>query len=150
MRKYYYLARNSLTTLQRNLKRTLLTLLGIVVGTAVLVLVLSLGNGLESLIMNRLGSFSPNTLFIEVQTPPSSKAGAFAAFDIKTMTERDRDDILDIDGIDYVSGWRSGSAQIKLGRENKNITLLAVNTDFPKLQNVPIQLGRFFNATEDN
>ena len=150
MRKYYYLARNSLTTLQRNLKRTLLTLLGIVVGTAVLVLVLSLGNGLESLIMNRLGSFSPNTLFIEVQTPPSSKAGAFAAFDIKTMTERDRDDILAIDGISYVSGWRSGSAQIQLGRENKNITLLAVNTDFPKLQNVPIQLGRFFNTTEDN
>jgi len=135
--------------LQRNLKRTLLTLLGIVVGTAVLVLVLSLGQGLEGLIMNRLGSFSPNTIFIEVQTPPSSKADIRSSLNIKTMTEKDRDDLLSLEGISYASGWRSGAAKIKYNRENENITLLAVNKDFPNLQNVPIGLGRFFNSVED-
>ncbi|NCP67825.1 ABC transporter permease [bacterium] len=149
MRKYYYLARSSILMLQRNLKRTLLTLLGIVVGTAVLVLVLSLGQGLEGLIMNRLGSFSPNTIFIEVQTPPSSKADIRSSLNIKTMTEKDRDDLLSLEGISYASGWRSGAAKIKYNRENENITLLAVNKDFPNLQNVPIGLGRFFNSVED-
>jgi len=149
MRTHFNIARNSLQTLRKNRKRTMLSLLGIVVGTGVLVLVLSLGKGLEGLIMSQLGSFSPNTIMVEVQTPSSSKAGVMSAYNIKTLNETDMDDILKIEGITHISGWYTGSSNVKFGRENKNITALAVNTDFPFTQNLPIAVGRFFNKTED-
>lgn len=149
MRTYFFLIQNSFKTLSKNKKRTFLTLLGIVVGNGVLVLVLSLGQGLESFIMGQLGAFTPNTIMVEVQTPPSSRAGILGAYDIKTLNEKDKNDLEQIEGIEYASGWFMGTGKMQFEREEKNISLLGVNTHFPMTQNIPIEAGRFFNQTED-
>lgn len=149
MRKILQLTSQSLNSLRKNKKQSMLTLLGIVVGTGVLVLVLSLGQGLEQFIMRQLGSFNPNSIFVEVQTPPSSRAGAFAALNITTLSEEDRDDLAEIDGITHASGWYTSQNVFAYGNENKTATILGVNKDFPVVQFLPVATGRFFNQQED-
>ena len=62
--------------LRASASRTLLTVLGIVIGIAVVIMVLSAGAGFKSYINSQISQFGTNFLTIETQIPASTKARA--------------------------------------------------------------------------
>src|SRR5947207_13581530 len=69
----------ALKALRGNRGRTVLTMLGIVIGIGTVVLVLSAGAGFRSLIDSELATLGTNTLFIQTRVPPTTKNRAAAA-----------------------------------------------------------------------
>jgi ABC-type antimicrobial peptide transport system permease subunit len=62
--------RQSSKALRSNPARTALTTLGIVIGIATVILVLSAGAGFRSLINSQVAALGTNTLFVETREPP--------------------------------------------------------------------------------
>src|SRR5438552_18434205 len=65
--------RQSIKSLSANTARTVLTTLGIVIGIATVILVLSAGAGFRSLINSQVAALGSNTLFIQMRVPPTTK-----------------------------------------------------------------------------
>jgi len=136
--------------LTRNVKRTLLTVLGVVVGTGTLVLVLSLGEGLEQVIYQQLGMLSPNAMWVEVRVPKSTRSGSpIDAVNIKTMNDKDQEAIEKLPNVDATYGWYTGQGKIKAGKQNQTSLILAVGDKYNYIQGTNMRSGRFFTAKED-
>ena len=65
--------RQSIKALRANPGRTALTTLGIIIGIATVILVLSAGQGFRSLIDNQVDTLGTNTLFLQTRVPPTTK-----------------------------------------------------------------------------
>jgi putative ABC transport system permease protein len=75
----------AVTALRAHLSRSLLTILGIVIGVAAIILVMALGTGAKSLILNQIGSLGANTAVIQPGSSDDFTATLFA----DTITNRD-------------------------------------------------------------
>src|SRR5258708_2118499 len=64
----------SIKALNSNKGRTILTMLGIVIGISTVILVLSAGAGFRSLINDQVATLGSNTLFIKTKIPPTTKS----------------------------------------------------------------------------
>src|SRR3989344_4814508 len=94
--------KQSIKALSANPGRTILTMLGIIIGIGTVILVLSAGAGFRSLINSQVDALGSNTLFIEVRVPPTTKnraattsgpAEAFSGVVISSFKQRDLDGI---------------------------------------------------------
>ncbi len=65
--------------LTSNPVRTVLTTLGVVIGVAVVVIVLSAGEGFRSLINDQIDQFGSNAIYIETRVPPTTRSRARGA-----------------------------------------------------------------------
>lgn len=96
MFEYFFLA---LSNLKRRGLRSALTLLGIIVGIAAVVSLISLGQGLEQAITGQFSSLSADRLLIQNAGDGFGPPGAFA---IKKLTEHDKKLVESVAGIDRV------------------------------------------------
>src|SRR5271170_1984423 len=81
-----HLFKTSLTGLRTNRSRSLLTILGIVIGITAIMLVVSLGAGAQNLILGEVQGLGTNTIAIipgQVSTSPSQSAGALYSDSLK-------------------------------------------------------------------
>jgi putative ABC transport system permease protein len=68
---YRHLFKTSLTGLTTNRSRSALTILGIVIGITAIMLVISLGNGAQNLILGQVQGLGTNTIAIIAGREPS-------------------------------------------------------------------------------
>ena len=83
---YRHLLKTSLTGLSTNRSRSLLTILGIVIGITAIMLVMSLGAGAQNLILGEVQGLGTNTIAIipgQVSTNPSSNASSLYSDSLK-------------------------------------------------------------------
>src|SRR6266404_2325004 len=91
----------SIKALRSNPARTALTTLGIVIGIATVILVLSAGEGFRGIVNNQIATLGTNTLVIATRVPPTTKNRAAAnngpSFDaivaITSLKMKDLDDV---------------------------------------------------------
>src|SRR6185436_7583931 len=92
--------KQSIRALRANVGRTILTMLGIVIGISTVILVLSAGAGFRSLISAQVEVYGTNTVFVQTRVPPTTKnraasadanqfASAFSGIQITTLKKRD-------------------------------------------------------------
>ena len=65
--------KQSLIALKTNRLRTVFSVIGIIIGVAAVVIILSLGQGLKGLINNQVETFGPNLLDIAIKIPGASQ-----------------------------------------------------------------------------
>ena len=83
---FRHLIKTSLTGLSTNRSRSVLTILGIVIGITAIMLVVSLGAGAQNLILGEVQGLGTNTIAIipgQVSTSPSQSAGALYSDSLK-------------------------------------------------------------------
>src|SRR6185295_11841975 len=93
--------KQSTKALSANPARTILTTLGIVIGIATVILVLSAGAGFRSLINSEVNALGTNTLFVQTRVPPTTKnrasvdnsGDAFSGVVISSLKQSDLDQI---------------------------------------------------------
>src|SRR3989344_1322422 len=96
--------KQSIKALSANKGRTILTMLGIIIGIGTVIMVLSAGAGFRSLIDAQVATLGSNTLFIQTRVPPTTKnraaggsqggpADVFTGVTISSFKQRDLDDI---------------------------------------------------------
>lgn len=148
----------SIVSLKGNKIRTFLTTLGIIIGTAIVIIVLSVGSGIKALVLEQLSSISSETLWIEIQVPSdlegqaknTNTANSLASgVEIKTMTLDDVDDIRKMDNVQNAYGMIMNQKKLSFDSTDKNTMFWAVEGDYPRIESIDIAEGRFFTIQED-
>lgn len=151
----------SFKALSANKARTLLTMLGIVIGIATVVLVLSAGAGFRSLIDSQVATLGTNTLFIQTKVPPttknrasgSSQGGQGAAFTgviISSFKQRDLDDIKKLGNVTGAYGIVTGQAPASYRQNKKTVIYYGSGAERFQIDKTKLSSGRFYTQAEDN
>ena len=131
-----------------NKMRSLLTMLGIIIGVGAVIVMVALGTGVKESITNSIASLGSNMLIV---SPGSSNRGGVrgAAGSTITLKYDDAQAIKNkISGIDYVSPSVSSNYQIVNGNQNWNSSVQGVTPEFMAIRSLSVDSGAFIS--QDN
>lgn len=140
----------ALTSLYANKMRTLLTMLGIIIGVGAVIALVSVGMGVRSNVTSSIASLGSNMLIV---SPGSSNRGGVrgAAGSMQTLKYDDAKAIGEkIKNIDYVSPTVSASYQVVYGNNNWNTSVQGVTPEFMAIRSLSIGYGSFISANDLN
>jgi putative ABC transport system permease protein len=134
---------------QRKL-RSALTVLGIVIGIAAIIALVSIGEGTNAAVSSALGSLGANTIFV-------ASGGGGGGFGLSSATEslqkKDLTAIQSVRGIDIAVGIFVKSSSATFKDQTKSLSLFGVDTKeaqnfFVDIGVVELDQGRFFKSGE--
>ncbi len=153
--------KQSIKALTANPVRTVLTTLGIVIGIATVILVLSAGAGFRSLIDSELSSWGTDTLFIETRVPPTTKnlannnaasvdfSRATSTVQITSFKVSNLDEIKKLGNVSGAYGIATGLAVASYRNNAKNVIYYAAGAEMFSIDKHTLKKGRFFTQAED-
>ncbi len=130
-------------SLRVNIFRTVLTLLGIIIGVAAVVAMLAVGEGSRQKVLDRISSFGTNLMLIR-----PGAAGIRNAGDIATLVPDDAAAIKALPNIEAALPERTGRATVRFGNIDYQTSMQGTGNDFPSARDWPISEGQFFNADD--
>jgi len=142
--KFKDIANETYSSLSANKVRSGLTMLGIVIGIASVIAMVSIGNGAKASIQSSIEGLGSNLLTIipGVVQPGrgivSSGRGAS-----QTLKNEDADIIKNIDGVLYISPEVSSRFQVVANGNNTNTTITGATPDYMSVHNLTIANGNF-------
>jgi putative ABC transport system permease protein len=139
---------SALLVLRRNPMRAGLTMLGIVIGIAAVVSMVSLGQGAGASVQAEIASLGTNVLII---VPGATTVGGVRGGlgTISTLTVDDADDIeKKVSGVSTV--LYATRSVLQAIRENKNWSTIVLGTtpEFSEIRNWPVAQGNFFTSSD--
>ena len=138
----------ALKSIVKNKMRTLLTMLGIIIGVGAVIVMVAIGECAQSQIAAQIQNLGTNMLVI---TPGSSNAGGVSqgSGSFNRLKDTDADKIMAesayVAGVSPVIFTRT---QIVGGTGNWRSTIHGVSIDYPVIRNWEMTSGRFFDASE--
>lgn len=138
-----------------NKRRAFLTMLGVIIGVGSVVLLTSIGTGLQSYVADSFASLGSNTLYVVPGNPFSN--GGFSSQDAviertkPTLKIEDLSKILrsNRDSITRGIAASTGTAQAKYAQVIKKVTLYGTSVGYDLVQNTKVTKGRWYDAADD-
>lgn len=124
--------------------RTLLTMLGIIIGVAAVVTVVALGKGAQAQVESQINELGASTLEIF----PGADFGDPRSAEIETLVVADADHLAALSYVDSVSPSLSGSVAALQGSRRANTQVMGVGADLPRVRGLRLKAGRFFTDAE--
>jgi len=149
----YNALKQALKSLMANKGRTVLTTLGIMIGIATVILVLSAGAGFRNLINSQLATFGTNTLYVQTKVPSTSKslaASEGSGVVITTLNQRDLDSIKRLPNVVNDYGIVMGQAVASYRNNQKTAVYLGTSAARFAIDQSTLKSGRFYTAAEDS
>lgn len=140
----------ALTSLYANKMRSLLTMLGIIIGVGAVIALVSVGMGVRSNVTSSIASLGSNMLIV---SPGSSNRGGTrgGAGSMQTLKYDDATAIKEkIKNIDYVSPSVSSSYQVVYGNNNWKTSVQGVTPEFMAIRSLSISNGSFISLNDMN
>jgi putative ABC transport system permease protein len=143
---------NSYHLLGRNKVRSFLTMLGIIIGVMAVIIVMSVGAGAQSLIINQVKSVGSNLIGVlpgaaEEDGPPASALGIV----VTTLKYEDGKAILrdGCDCLETLAMYVSGNDTISVADETVNTTFTGTTASYLDVEDTSVAAGRFFTEDEE-
>lgn len=143
---------NAWQMIVRNKVRSFLTMLGIIIGITAVIIVLSVGESVQGLILSEVKSMGSNLIGVlpghaEENGPPSSVFGVV----ITTLKYEDGEAIIkdNYPHIEAVAMYVSGSDIISLNDKKVSATFYGTTASYLDVQSSSMQSGRFFTKEEE-
>jgi putative ABC transport system permease protein len=131
-------AKSAWRSLTSNRLRTLLTMLGMIIGTGAVVAVLGIGEGARSSVEGRIRSMGSNLLTVR---PGSARTGNVRSGQVKTLTRKDAEALATLDGVAAVAPESSGSAQLRYLEKNLNASVVGVTAPYFEVKALTVGNG---------
>lgn len=137
----------ALTALWRNKTRAMLTTLGVIIGVASVIAMVSIGAGAQQRIADQLASMGTNTLVVR---PGSVTHGGVrtGAGTTTSLTRADAEAIKQLPGVIAVAPTVRSSVQLRYRGTNWGSAVEGVTPDYISVRSWPVAEGEFF--TEQN
>jgi putative ABC transport system permease protein len=139
--------RIALKALNRNKMRTILTMLGMIIGVGAVITMVALGTGARTTIEERVKSAGTNMIMVN--------AGNFSSGGVRmgqgnstTMTPEDAAMIKAIPGVQYAAAGANSRSQVIAGNQNWSTNVQGTDVDLPLIRNWPTKYGSFFTAAD--
>ncbi|OGO30420.1 MAG: hypothetical protein A2Z16_00095 [Chloroflexi bacterium RBG_16_54_18] len=134
--------------LYKNKMRSLLTMLGVIIGVAAVIVMISISAGTEKTIEEQITSLGSNLIFVSQSFsqggfggPPEQQAGGLVYDDAFAIAE--------LEGVAGVMVDQRTSASVKFGTVTVDeVTLIGTTADFPSVRDMEIVSGRYFTQQE--
>ncbi len=137
----------ALNAMRVNRLRTVLTMLGLIIGVAAVIAMLAVGNGARNAVNNVIASMGSNLLIV-LSGPQSSGGVRFATGSAPTLTLGDADAIRTLPGVVSVAPGSGGPAQIVYGPNNWSTMVMGTNQDYLRIRDWPLLEGSNFSVSE--
>jgi len=138
--------RMALRALRANLFRTILTLLGIVIGVASVVVMLAVGNGARQDVIERISDMGTNLLLVRPGAPNTRRS---ADGSTNTLTPEDALVAARIDNVIAAVPEADTRATVRAGNTDAQTQVTGTTADYVVAKNWPLASGVFIND-EDN
>lgn len=136
----------SLREIRRNLLRSGLTVLGIIIGVAAVIIIVTLGAGTTRQVQDEISKMGSNMLVLSpgagnrmggqsVTSPP------FDLFDLAAIRR-------EVEGLGGATPVNMRPTQVVVGNENRRINIMGSDSDFSSVRNWKVVEGRLFTASE--
>lgn len=136
-------AKMALRSLRVNLFRTVLTLLGIVIGVAAVIIMLAIGDGSKEKLLDQITRMGTNLLHVRPGAP-----GVRGSGDIATLIAEDAQAINALPNVAMTVPERSGRQTVRYGNIDHATTINGVGHMFPAARDWPTELGSFFTERD--
>ena len=128
--------------------RTFLTALGIIIGVASVISMISIGEGARQQTLSTISKFGTNIITIK---PGNKKSRHVSTGKVDTLMLKDATFIeKNVPLITGVAAQVYRSAQLKFRNKNTNTTVRGTGKNYRRLANFEMQKGRYFNQQEIN
>lgn len=132
--------------------RSFLTILGIVIGVAGVIIIISLGSGAQSLVLGQITKLGSNMVGVlpgksNEKGPPTAVFGV----QIKTLKLSDIEALKDkgkVPNATDIASFVSGNVTIIAGRESVDTSFVATDGSYPRIVNTEMIKGNFFSDEE--
>ncbi len=138
----------ALEALWNNKLRTMLTMLGIIIGITAVIAVTAIGQGTQKATEQRLQSLGSDILQVRSGAARSGgvRQGSGSA---TTLTLEDAEAIAQqVLGVERVSAFLEQNAQVVYAQNNNSMTIIGTDVNYPDVRNTHTQTGRFFTQEE--
>ncbi|MDE2001121.1 MAG: ABC transporter permease, partial [Patescibacteria group bacterium] len=146
--------KTSTRSLRHGKMRSVLTMLGIVIGIASVIILMSIGQSAQDLILNQVQSVGSNLVIITPGAPTNGRFQAPASAQgivITSLQQRDVDSLQREPSIDLVVPEVRGQAEAVYGNNNATVQYTGSNADFFVISNLAkVSEGRTFSVLDVN
>jgi putative ABC transport system permease protein len=141
--------------LLKNKFRSLLTMLGVIIGVAAVIIMISVSAGTEATISERIGTLGSNLIFVQAnftrgefgpnrQPGASSSSGGLVYSDATAIAQQ-------VPGVDGVVVEQDSNQNLRTDSTTlQDVGLLGTTPDFPTVRDMTIANGRYFTQEEVN
>ena len=130
-----------------NKMRSILTTLGIIIGVAAVIAVVSIVQGLQFVITQQFQGVGA-TYMIVVPNQQSNRGPGVVAKQVKLTWEDGQAVREEVPGIDRITPLVLGNETVKYRQRQHRTMVLGVNDDWPEVSNHAVDVGRFFSAID--
>jgi putative ABC transport system permease protein len=136
----------ALATLRANRMRSLLTMLGIVIGNASVITLVGIGRGAQNLAANQLSSLGANVLFVVPGNNDTRRQGIETP---KTLVLEDAKAIAEqVPSVRRVAPQITLNTVVQAGALSSSATVTGVTPNFLEVRSFEMAQGRFFNDSD--
>lgn len=137
--------------IRRNKIRSILTMLGIIIGVLSVIVIMSVGQGAQSLVLNQVKSLGSNLVGVlpgksEDSGPPAAAFGIV----VTTLTADDAKALMKSNSsIVSATGYVRGAATMNSGEATTDSSFVGVSASYLDVEDAIVAQGRFFTEDEE-
>lgn len=135
-------ARSAWRGMTINRSRTMLTLLGIVIGVASVIVMLGIGEGAKQKVVQEMGVMGTNMMYIGSRTPPGGGP-------IGVLTPEDFEALESVAGVAHVMPVLRDPVLMRFGAHDMATEALGTGALLPQIHRWPLAQGRYFSESEN-
>ena len=137
----------AIKALNRNKMRTMLTMLGMIIGVGAVITMVALGKGAQSTIEAQVKAAGTNMITV--------MAGNFTQGGVRqgggmstTLTPEDAQALRAVEGVEYLAAGVNSRAQLIAGNQNWSSQIQGTDVELPLIRNWPMKYGSFFTQQD--
>jgi len=136
-----------LNSLRNNRLRSWLTILGILIGIAAIVSLISAGRGSEIQIQKRIETLGTNIITIYSRRPPPRKPGERRGIS-KGLILDDLAYLKRLEGVKNISPEMNVASFVSAGKKESETNVYGVSSTYSKIRNLELKKGKFFTSSD--
>ena len=139
--------RIALKALNRNKMRTMLTMLGMIIGVGAVITMVAIGKGAQTTIEEQVKAAGTN--MITVMSGNWSQGGVRMGQGQSTrLRPEDAEAMRDVPGVQYVAATTETRGQVIAGNQNWSTRVEGTDIDMPLIRSWPTRYGSFFTSQD--
>jgi putative ABC transport system permease protein len=131
--------RMAFSSILSNKLRTILSMLGILIGVATVIALVAMGEGSSRQVEEQVSSLGTNMLSVTITGRGTDT----------TLSKDEALALADIEGVAGVSPVVSSSASAKYGKTSANVTVDGITPEYELVQDFSVQSGRYITAMDE-
>ena len=128
--------------------RTLLSASGIAIGIAAVILLTSIGEGIQRFVLSEFTQFGTNIISINPGKTSTHGASVGAISSSRPLTIEDAIALKSSSYAQYTNAGLMGNAEVRVGGLNRRVSVLGEGPDFARAFNMKVSIGQFLPADD--